>query len=1554
MDLLKNDIQEQTAKEVEKAVEAQINAVPYKPLSELPSMGTVVPLNLAGETLQAQYELFDEVGSIDNYLVEKLKYSSRYALSEAFKAEQADAIAMAIYQIEKKNMGFILADMAGIGKGRVNAAILRYAYVNGYVPVFITEKPNLFSAMYRDLFDIGGIMPKKKNKKGQDVIDAGYPLILNGFKSRATEKIYDPSTGEFTKISKPSETSIVDADGKEIIEAPQKQDIDKIVKGSSLPKQYDLIMMTYSQVSGKKAGDYNDKAKFLLRLAEKNKVILCMDECHNASGTTSQTGKLMKDLMPLIQGVLFSSATFSKKPDNMYLYSLKTNVMTSPISTDKLIEVIKAGGERLIETLAANLVQSGQMIRRERTYDNCTVLYNFMTDADKDELFEKYDHTIKLYRKIIDFFKQDYFINARLNGIKRFAVESGVKLCLTPKPSKAEEKLEWERENKGKYTVRTSIGDITKSQFNFIETLLFALKAEFVANQAIEQLSKQTENIKVKDNELFMSNRKPVIAVRNTLEGVYGHLGITVGDYIAKNDFSLFLESFLIQGRRGNVSLVEITTGKDDTPNKIVDEIVITDDDFEDGGQQYKDIVTEINSIQLNIPLSPIDHVIDKIQSTVRQSWDNYGDGSPTYQVGEVTGRQFSLKKVMDGEQARYMLVQNTKDKNKSVTFKGFNSGKFDCLLINESGSTGEDAHSSEKFIDQRPRVMIIHQVELDVNTEVQKRGRINRTGMVNYPTYVYAVSRIPSEIRRLLMLTKKLRKLDANTTANQKQSAKLSALRDSNGREIEDVINQYGDEVLDEFINLTSNESYKVYMPSEEEYNPSADFQIEIFVRKLELALSYEQEYFYNTINELYIQKKGEKGFLDLETNIVDLKTSIKNRILKSKGNNTNPFDSSVFIEDDYAFAEDKPYSKEAVEDLTLQLSNGKDPEQFYMDFLEDYRNWFDGHLKEVAAEVPVPDYSKAKDDGQRMEMEATYNLKVKAAVESASGEFSEIYEILTSDYNNEGYFMTDDRGNRVKNPRWNGNIVLRPSRPVKIPAIVEECYETNEDGGSSVTSTNLGRFVGIKLLNTAKEKYSPMNIELVFCQLSGKGRVTFKPTMRGRKVLAEILVKTTTTPPSLWAIESVRIKDWVSDPNRRDETTKVRLLTGNILSAYSIAKDMVSPDNSPYSKIIRFLKFTTAENSIRYGIKLTGKKILPDLEPYDVPKTYNLNNPTLIDDLLSSKYEVEGYNIYGKKGTTDFTIEYNEYTKELLVSIFGGLMKGKPKQWSENLLFFSPLFQDSSFESFCNQQGIILRQQDYYSFRTQEGSYKNVRRKFIRAKLSDEQSKEKIVNLFKFIYDVQPFDLYLNIRGERELVNQEDTFNPDNQLEEGEEGQYGYNTLIAYSFLSEKISKMPHFDKYVQSEEYPEYGTAYFTRRLRVNEVAAMQMIPLNSSLVDMVHDTFSIITDDDVKIKLKDSIKVMIDAGISDDDLGYAITKQLKGRVYSIQSIYGYNGKYYDFIGKLFKAYAKGDVKLPESEKKQQELEEQYEMEKKPLNMENAETFLILLTDTIKKMK
>lgn len=91
------------------------------------------------------------ITDVDAFVQEKLAYASKEKLYEAFAAEQIDAVAMAIVNMEKDG-GFILGDQTGIGKGRVMAGIMRYAMKQGTtVPVFVTAKPVLYADIWRDM-----------------------------------------------------------------------------------------------------------------------------------------------------------------------------------------------------------------------------------------------------------------------------------------------------------------------------------------------------------------------------------------------------------------------------------------------------------------------------------------------------------------------------------------------------------------------------------------------------------------------------------------------------------------------------------------------------------------------------------------------------------------------------------------------------------------------------------------------------------------------------------------------------------------------------------------------------------------------------------------------------------------------------------------------------------------------------------------------------------------------------------------------------------------------------------------------------------------------------------------------------------------------------------------------------------------------------------------------------------------------------------------------------------------------------------------------------------
>jgi hypothetical protein len=157
----------------------------------------------------------EELGDVDQFLVDELGYSSKEELHQALAAEQIDSVALAIHQMNQGN-AFIIGDQTGIGKGRQAAALIRYGVKKGGFPVFITVKKALFSDMYRDLCDIGS--PKLR------------PFIWSA---------------DDTEHS----GNVTDKNGNVIYQTPnakeQKRVIDYINKNGKLPPEYDYVLTTY-------------------------------------------------------------------------------------------------------------------------------------------------------------------------------------------------------------------------------------------------------------------------------------------------------------------------------------------------------------------------------------------------------------------------------------------------------------------------------------------------------------------------------------------------------------------------------------------------------------------------------------------------------------------------------------------------------------------------------------------------------------------------------------------------------------------------------------------------------------------------------------------------------------------------------------------------------------------------------------------------------------------------------------------------------------------------------------------------------------------------------------------------------------------------------------------------------------------------------------------------------------------------------------------------------------------------------------------------------------
>lgn len=789
-------------------------------------------------------------GDVAGFVCARLKIS-RKQLSQYFKAEQVDSIALAIYNIEARHEAMVCGDETGVGKGRQAAGIVRYAKENGRLPIFFTEKKNLFSDFYRDAKDTGIAHYK--------------PLIIN---SDGTVYDYDKCIDSTPGAEK----------HEAVYEPLSNAEMSKIFKSKKMPDGYYYILCTYSQLS-----DSDEKKAFLQAVAKTGKAVYVCDEAHNAAGQSSR-GDVMRTLINEDGcDVVFLSATFAKAPKNLLLYIQRTKLKdcTTPLT---LSLAISRGGIPLQELISSLLVESGQMVRRQRDNTKIEVNYNNTDEADRQIDDVNYNRIMRFVRDALSL--QNMHVRELISQLKAQKI-----LPKTAKP----------------YSIFAYMFVITNA-------LLLAIKAKSVVRKTIEH---------VRDGRAVVIGRSQTSAAHLEPQRLINLMGknVKVGDLV-RGDFAQYL-LFILER-----SLV-ISQGKDEEENEDgshKDQKTILDLDyaklFAEGAitgtqlqesiiikQEYERIKKEILDEKFGIPLSPID--------LIKQMLVKEQVNGRAIRVEECTGRQLGLEYPKLDDFTLGKLIERKKVDTGKV-YNDFQCNNIDVLIINAAGATGASAHAKvipgkvplEKV---RQRVMIIAQPELNVATEIQKRGRINRTGQVKLPIYEYVTSFIPYESRTMMMLRKKLKSLDANTTGSQRQNENVVS-------EFVDFDNKYGDEVVKNWLTQHDQEAKMLFPDTDGKVSQSgcakdATGHAAIFD-------TTAQEQMFSAIIDDY--KELEKnlqsmGLWDLETQRLDMQAKlISERLLTYRAKVKSPLGGSSYIGLYECRVGGKPYLPEEVVNMT------------------------------------------------------------------------------------------------------------------------------------------------------------------------------------------------------------------------------------------------------------------------------------------------------------------------------------------------------------------------------------------------------------------------------------------------------------------------------------------------------------------------------------------------------------------------------------------------------------------------------------------------------------
>ena len=1104
--------------------------VAYTPRSENPfTLKAVMP----ADQQEAVNKNLEKLGDADQFLVDELGYNDKADLYAHLAAEQVDSVALALQQAKKGN-AFIIGDMTGIGKGRQAASLIRYAKKQGQVPVYFTKTAGLLSDVYRDLVDIGS-----KELR---------PFVFGSAK----------------------EAAITDADGNVVFALPSKSEVkrvlDYIEKNGELPKEYDYVLTTYSQVSNGvyEFGENGDRKERKLAKGKKfgaaaingqarrdaiEKLMkngyLILDESHTAGGDSGQ-GNYFQHIIQKAKNVTFFSATFAKRPDNMPIYALRTAMNQGNMKASDLIDAVKRGGATLQEIMSQALTQCGQMIRRERDMTGVTIDWKAIDDPEVvAEQREQYDSIIGLFNDIINF-QRTYvsaYVDRRNEELAEVQSSMGIK--------------------RGTEALGIKNQPFASKAFNTVQQVLLSLKAKSAAERAIDYLKQ---------------GMKPVIALNNTNESQTGNLAL--GEEMDAPDLGTSLK----KGLEGTLRYTS-KNAKDESESGYINLKALGADAVE----AYHALEEKIRKTSTGLSLSPIDVIKNELTKA-------------GYKVGELTGRQTEF---VYNENGTVTKVKRA-DTDKKKLAREFNDGQIDALILNKSAATGISLHASSKYADQRKRVMIVAQQQLDVNDEVQMRGRIDRTGQVARGAYEYVVSLIPAEQRLLMMFKAKLKSLDANTTSSQKSKF--------NEMEVADITNKYGDKVVKEYMSehldlyarmadpfgweksygadLSAVDPQKL-VASSDGMNSEAGGDANKLLGRMALLKVKEQEKMLQEIGDLYaaeIQRLNEMGENDLEITELPLKAKTLDKIIWKEGTEPggdNAFADNTYVEKVNMAVLKKPMKAEEVKKAQDGLTGGKSWDEYRKEKITAAKEYFDKKIAEATQkyeERAVKAATKAKEK---------YIKEAKKGQKETGMSDEQIEKMAGYQYES---IYSDEKTKLdevVKNLKAKYGVFERALETFNTEDAFVLPTDMNNPAELSGFGNSYGRLIDIKIT----DNFSPNASTISFATLDGRRKITFpingKAGLGIDKVDVIGIIDRLTRQASSQGDKKLRVlsmdaSNWdklTSNESRKDGY----IITGNLLQGLI--------DTKAEFLGAQLVKYTTDTGEVKTGILLSDKVKLNNL---------------------------------------------------------------------------------------------------------------------------------------------------------------------------------------------------------------------------------------------------------------------------------------------------------------------------------------------------------------------
>lgn len=1009
------------------------------------------------------------------------------------------------------------------------------------------------------------------------------------------------------------EAAITDSDGNVVFALPSKSEVkrvlDYIEKNGKLPDEYDYVLTTYSQVSngvyefdedgnrkerklakGKKFGAAALSGQRRRDAIEKlmDNAYLILDESHTAGGNSGQ-GNYFQHIIQKAKNVTFFSATFAKRPDNMPIYALRTAMNEGGMKSSDLIDAVKRGGATLQEIMSQTLTQCGQMIRRERDMTGVTIDWKAIDDPERvQEQREQYDSIIGLFNDIINFQKKyvSSYVDERNDELAAIQSTMGIK--------------------KGTAALGIKNQPFASKAFNTVQQVLLSLKAKSAAERAIDYLKQ---------------GMKPVIALNNTNESQTGNFAL--GEEMDAPDLGTSLK----KGLEGTLRYTK-KDAKDNSESGYINLSDLGDEAVE----AYHELEKKIEQTSTGLSLSPIDVIKNELEKA-------------GYKVGELTGRQTEFVYNDNGTVTKIKRA----DTDKKKLARDFNDGKIDALILNKSAATGISLHASSKYKDQKKRVMIVAQQQLDVNDEVQMRGRIDRTGQVARGAYEYVVSLIPAEQRLLMMFKAKLKSLDANTTSSQKSKF--------NEMEVADITNKYGDKVVKEYMaehldlyarmadpfgwekslgeDLSRIDPQRLVAEGGGVGDGEAGADASKLLGRMALLRVNEQEKMLQEIGELYaneIQRLNEMGENDLEITELPLKAkTIRKEVWKqgAEPGGDNAFADNTYIEKVNMAILKKPMKAAEVKASQEGLTGGKTWEEYKAEKKTAVKEYFDQKIADETQkyeERAVKAATKAKEK---------YIKDAKKGQKDSGMSDEQIEKMAGYQYDNIYKQEKDKLNDVVKNLKAKTEMFERVLDTFDTNETFVLPTDMNNPNELSGFGNSYGRLIDIKIT----DNFSPNASTVSFATLDGRRKITFPIAGKvgSGEGKVDVIGSIDRMTKQATGMGDNHIKVLNQDLNNWDRLTSNEsrkdgyIVTGNLMQALVDSKDQGLGG--------QLVKYTTDTGEVKTGILMPDhfnpKGLTTDAPINSVADKFELSSwHGGIDEITSSDGEVKVKRIDNNRG--------------------------------------------------------------------------------------------------------------------------------------------------------------------------------------------------------------------------------------------------------------------------------------------------------------------------------